>query len=205
LSPLSFWSTHADDNLGQRGKLAARGPHPARDHPQPRPQSYLLISFFPLRNSLTAEVFLNHSGFLDHIQLIHIVGLLWTSDQPVAEASTYTGQHNIETQETNVNALSGIQTRDPSNQAAVDLRLSPHGYRGRLCFLTNSVAQDPEGSPPHSQQPATGPCPEPVESNPHPPSQSPKIHSDPIFPPTPWTSKWSLSFGLSSSPWWWRQ
>jgi hypothetical protein len=25
----------------------------------------------------------------------HTVGLLWTSDQPVAEASTYTGQHNI--------------------------------------------------------------------------------------------------------------
>jgi hypothetical protein len=25
----------------------------------------------------------------------------------------------------------------------------------------------------------------------------PKIHSDPIFPPTPWSSQWSLSFGLS--------
>jgi hypothetical protein len=25
----------------------------------------------------------------------HTGGLLWTSDQPVAEASTYTGQHNI--------------------------------------------------------------------------------------------------------------
>jgi hypothetical protein len=24
-----------------------------------------------------------------------------------------------------------------------------------------------------------------------------KIHSDPIFPPTPWSSQWSLSFGLS--------
>jgi hypothetical protein len=38
--------------------------------------------------------------------------------------------------------------------------------------LTNSVAQEPEGSTPHTQQPAIGPCPEPVESNPHPPSQS---------------------------------
>jgi hypothetical protein len=27
----------------------------------------------------------------------HTVGLLWTSDQPVAETSTCTGQHNIET------------------------------------------------------------------------------------------------------------
>jgi hypothetical protein len=35
--------------------------------------------------------------------------------------------------------------------------------------LTNSVAQEPEGSSLHSQQPATGLCPEPVECNPHPP------------------------------------
>jgi uncharacterized membrane protein len=28
----------------------------------------------------------------------HLVGLLWTSDQPVAKAPTYTGQHNVETQ-----------------------------------------------------------------------------------------------------------
>jgi hypothetical protein len=40
-------------------------------------------------------------------------------------------------------------------------------------ILTNSVAQEPEGSSPHSQQPATGPRPEPVESNPHTRSQSP--------------------------------
>jgi hypothetical protein len=32
--------------------------------------------------------------FLDHA-IRHTVALLWTSDQPVAEASTYTGQHNI--------------------------------------------------------------------------------------------------------------
>jgi hypothetical protein len=39
------------------------------------------------------------------------------------------------------------------------------------------VVQEPEGSSPHSQQPATGPCPEPVESNPHPPSQSARHRS----------------------------
>jgi hypothetical protein len=39
--------------------------------------------------------------------------------------------------------------------------------------LTNSMAQEPEGSSQHSQQPATGPCPETVEFNPHPRSQSP--------------------------------
>jgi hypothetical protein len=69
------------------------------------------------------------------MQLTHTVGLLWTSDQPVAEASTYTGQHNIETQETNIRALSGIRARDPSNQAAADLRLRPRGYRGRLLYF----------------------------------------------------------------------
>jgi hypothetical protein len=55
--------------------------------------------------------------------------------------------------------------------------------------LTNSVAQEPEGSSPHSQQPATGPYPEPVESNPHPQTNLPKIHSDPFLPPTLWFLK----------------
>jgi hypothetical protein len=59
------------------------------------------------------------------------------------------------------------------------------------------MVQEPEGSSPHSQQLANYPYPEPVESNPHPPASLPKIHSDPILPPTPWSSKWSLSFGLS--------
>jgi hypothetical protein len=35
-------------------------------------------------------------GFLDHTYK-HTVELLWTSDQPVAEASTYTRQHNRQT------------------------------------------------------------------------------------------------------------
>jgi hypothetical protein len=35
------------------------------------------------------------SGFLDHTHTDNTVGLLWTSDQLVAEASTYIGQYNI--------------------------------------------------------------------------------------------------------------
>jgi hypothetical protein len=58
----------------------------------------------------------------------HTVGLLWTSDQPVAEASNYTGQHNIQTQKTNIHALSVIRTRDPSNEATADLHLRPRGH-----------------------------------------------------------------------------
>jgi hypothetical protein len=44
-----------------------------------------------------------------------------------------------------------------------------------VTFITNSVAPEPEGSSPHSQQPANGPYPEPGEFTPHtpPPSQSP--------------------------------
>jgi hypothetical protein len=40
-------------------------------------------------------------------------------------------------------------------------------------LITNSVAPEPKGSSPHSQQPANDPYPEPGESNPHPPNQSP--------------------------------
>jgi hypothetical protein len=39
----------------------------------------------------------------------------------------------------------------------------------KQAVVTNSVAQEPEGSSPHTQQPVTGPCPELVESNPPPP------------------------------------
>jgi hypothetical protein len=83
---------------------------------------FLFIYFFYL------GLFPHYWGFSSTNQVswshtTHTVGLLWTSDQPVAEASSYTGQNNIETQETNIHALSGIRTRDPSNQAAADLRL----------------------------------------------------------------------------------
>jgi hypothetical protein len=46
-----------------------------------------------------------------------LVGLRWTGDQPVAETSACTGQHNTEIQR-NIHAPNGIQTRNPSNQAA---------------------------------------------------------------------------------------
>jgi hypothetical protein len=55
---------------------------------------------------------------------------------------------------------------------------------------TNSVAPQPEGSSPHSQQPATDPYPEPDESTPHPPTSLPKVHFDPILPSTTWSFKW---------------
>jgi hypothetical protein len=59
------------------------------------------------------------------------------------------------------------------------------------------VAPEPEGSSPCLQEPVTGPCPEPTGSTQHTPPDIRKIHSDPIFPSTPWSSEWSLSIGLS--------
>jgi hypothetical protein len=44
--------------------------------------------------------------------------------------------------------------------------------RPGLSWLTNSVAPEPEGSSPHSQQAANGSHAEPGESTPHTPNQS---------------------------------
>jgi hypothetical protein len=46
------------------------------------------------------------------------------SDQLVTETASYTTHNNY--------ALRGIRTRDPSNRAAADLSLRPHGHRDRL-------------------------------------------------------------------------
>jgi hypothetical protein len=58
-------------------------------------------------------------GFLiTHNDAPQSVGLLWTSDQPVVETSTW--QHT-----TNIHAPGGIRTHDRSRRAAVDLRFRP--------------------------------------------------------------------------------
>jgi len=55
-----------------------------------------------------------------HVGTPHSVGLLWTSDQPDAEISTW--KHT--SQETNIHAPGGIRTRSPSKRAAADLLLT---------------------------------------------------------------------------------
>jgi hypothetical protein len=55
------------------------------------------------------------------------VGLLWTSDQLVAETSTW--QHTTNT--TDIHAPCGIRTHNPSKRAAEDPRLRPRGHWDR--------------------------------------------------------------------------
>ena len=54
------------------------------------------------------------------------VGLLRTSDQPVAQAATY--MTLTKNQSMNIHALCEIRTRDPNSRSATDLRLRPHRY-----------------------------------------------------------------------------
>ena len=51
---------------------------------------------------------------------------------------------------------------------------------------------EPEGSLPHSQEPATCPCPQSTRSSPYPTSHLLKIHLN-IIPSTPGSPKWPLS------------
>jgi hypothetical protein len=59
----------------------------------------------------------------------HSVGLLWTSDRPIAETSTDNTHHS---QETHIHAPGRIRTRNPSKRAAADPRLRQRGHRDRL-------------------------------------------------------------------------
>jgi hypothetical protein len=59
----------------------------------------------------------------------HSVGLLWTSDQPVAETSL--PDNTEHSQETDIHAPGGIRIPNPSKRTAVDPRLRPRGHWDR--------------------------------------------------------------------------
>ena len=63
-----------------------------------------------------------------HSDTPHSVGLLWTSDQPVAE--TYTWQHKTLKRD-RLHAPCGIRTRIPSKRAAANARLQARSHRDR--------------------------------------------------------------------------
>jgi hypothetical protein len=73
---------------------------------------------------------------------LHTVGLLWTSDRPYSETSTW--QHTTLNNRQTSMPLVGIRTRNPSKQAAADPRLRARGHWDRsftcttfiyLCFI----------------------------------------------------------------------
>jgi hypothetical protein len=71
------------------------------------------------------------------------------------------------------------------------LYVAEHYWRGlQLCShsIVSQYFMVSEGSLPHSQELSTGPHPEPDQSSSHHPI---------IYPPTSWSSYWSLSIGLS--------
>ena len=89
----------------------------------------IVSTFFQWRNSPTRALDASLLRFLDHT---HLVVLLRKSDQHIGEAATYTTyiKHNRPT-----SMPSAIRTRNPSNQAAADLRLRPYGHRDRHCYF----------------------------------------------------------------------
>jgi len=62
-----------------------------------------------------------------HSDTPHSVGLLWTSDQPDAETSTW--QHTTLSRDIHVSG--GIRTRNSNKQAAADSRLRQRGHWDR--------------------------------------------------------------------------
>jgi hypothetical protein len=64
------------------------------------------------------------------------------------------------------------------------------------CSRTSQHFMKPGGSLPCSQEPSTGPYPEPDQSN---PSYLSKIHFNIVYPSTSWSSQWSLPSGFPTN------
>jgi hypothetical protein len=87
-----------------------------------------------------------------HSDIPHWVRLLWRSDQPVAETSTW--QHTT-LKPTDIHAPGGIRTYNLSRRAAADSRLRPRGHRdlwfvftyifklGKIFYLTTDASYFP--------------------------------------------------------------
>jgi hypothetical protein len=73
-----------------------------------------------------------HEVPISHSDTQHSVGLLWTTNRPVAETSTW--QHTQKSQQADIHATSGIRTPNPSKRAAADPRLTPLGHWDELCY-----------------------------------------------------------------------
>jgi hypothetical protein len=74
----------------------------------------VLAQCIQLDSVITSLNFTSHKRFIDLFK--HSVGLVWTSDQPIAKASMYTG-HKTQKDEDKQHTLSGVRTHDLSFQA----------------------------------------------------------------------------------------
>jgi hypothetical protein len=69
--------------------------------------------------------------FIDHTQL-DTPGRPPLNEWSARRRGRYLPNTHTHTQETNIHTLRGVRTRNPSNQAALDLGLRSKGHRGRL-------------------------------------------------------------------------
>jgi hypothetical protein len=71
-----------------------------------------------------------------HSDTPHSVGLLWTSDQLVAETLPDNTHHS---QQTDIHAPGEIRTHSHSKQAAADPRLKPRGHWDRQRWVLGAL------------------------------------------------------------------
>jgi hypothetical protein len=99
--------------------------------------NYYLLFSLALQPSAGYGFLVSRCFLITHNDAPQSVGLLWTSDQLVAENSTW--QHTTHTR--NIHVPGGIRTDDRGRRAAVDLRLRSCGHWDRRisCFRLNPV------------------------------------------------------------------
>jgi hypothetical protein len=87
-----------------------------------------LLLFSTVQQPLVGHSLLIVEALRSHLDTPHSVGLLWTSNHPDAETSTW--QHTT-LKETDIHAPGGIRTLNPSKRAAADPRLRTCGHWDR--------------------------------------------------------------------------
>jgi len=99
----------------------------------------LLFSFYHGATAPSGPWPPNYRGFMiTHNDAPQSVGLLWASDQPDAETSTW--QHTTLTR--NIHATGEIRTQNPSKRAAADPLLRPRGHWERLSIFKAYLLPD---------------------------------------------------------------
>ena len=91
----------------------------------------LAFLFFLTQQPLVGQGLLSIEASRSQSDTPHSVGLLWTSDQPVAE--TTTRQHTTFTRDRHP-CPGEIRTHNPSKRAAADPHLTPRGHWDRQCL-----------------------------------------------------------------------